>query len=559
MTRLKRSAAVLFSIRITLLILLSAAGFSTAMMAQAGDGHDFAKSATSTEPPRHTIEEEWEYTSLSAEGLDPTRFELLKARIQDGTFKSVDGIVVVKDGKILVEEYFHDHDRHKLHEIRSATKSIGSALMGIAIDQGYVTGAQDKLYSYFQERQPFKNWDERKNDITVEDVLNMTTGLDCDDMDGASAGNESNVLQATDIVRFMLDLPLVHGPGEHWAYCTGSTHLIGAVIESATGMSVQEFAEIHLLEPLNITQSKWNTAGGIAHTGGGFRMRSIDMAKFGQLYLTKGRWHGQKIISEEWINRSGMTPVEVTSDFGYGYLWWKRVFKVDGRPIRSLCAQGNGGNHIFVLPDLGLVVVLAGSAYGEIYGPAQTSMMMSKYILPAVVQDVDPHRGKPDLRAIPKTLFILCAVVLISAFILWPIGFIMRRIRARRVRDSDGRGGRLWPGMARILAGLTALVVLCLIMAFLAEVLPFNLLLNSGFSNPLGNYEVFLGTTFVTVVAAIVWIVVLLAVAQAAFMALAHRRKWWSAWERWHYAMMTLAACYFVVVMLWGGFGKIPS
>ncbi len=507
---------------------------------------------------RVSIEEDWEYTSFSAEGLDPTRFELLKTHIQDGTFRKVDSILVIKSGKILIEEYFNGYDRDKLHEIRSAMKSIGSALMGIAIDQGYITGVQDRLYAYFRELEPLQNWDVRKNEITLANVLNMTTGLDCDDMDNSSAGNEDNVLEATDIARFMLDLPVVYGPGEHWAYGTGSAHLIGAVIESATGISVQEFAKTYLFEPLNISQYKWKTSGGIAHTGGGFWMLPIDMAKFGQLYLNKGRWHGEKIISEEWIDESSKTHIQVTNDFGYGYFWWKRIFYIDGRPFPAFSAQGNGESHIFVFPDLELVVVLTGSAYEEIYGPAQTAMMMSQYILPAVVQDLDPHRGDPDLRSVPKALFVLCAVLLISALILWPIGFIIRRIRTRRVKDSDDRRARLWPCIAHILSGLAALIILCFIALFLADSQLLNLFLNSGMSHPLGILEVFLGAKFITIVAVIVWVILLLAVAQAVFMVLAYRNKWWPVWQRWHYTSVTLATCYFAIVMLWWGFGIIP-
>lgn len=505
------------------------------------------------------VEGDWEYTSFSAEGLDPTRFELLKERIQDNTFRQVDGIVVAKSGKILIEEYFNGYDRDRLHEIRSATKSIGSALLGIANDRDYITGIQDRLYTYFQERQPFLNWDERKDKITLENVLNMTTGLDCNDMDSSSEGNESNVIQATDIVQFMLDLPVVYEPGEHWAYSTGSAHLIGAVIESAAGISVQEFAKIYLFEPLDITQYEWNTSGGIAHTGGGFWMRPIDMAKFGQLYLNKGRWQGTQIISEEWTNEARKIHTKVTIDLGYGHLWWKWIFKIDEQPFPAFSAQGSGENHIFVLPDLELVVVLAGSAYNEIYGPAQTAMMMSQYILPAVVQDLDSHRNKPDLRTLPKALFVLCALLFISALLLWPIGFIMRRIRVRRSKDSASRRARLWPGMARILSGLGALTTLCLLALFLSDAHLINLVLNSGMSHPLGIFEIFLGSSFITTVTAVVWFIVLLAVIQAVFMVLAHRNKWWTPWQRWHFTVITLASCYFVIVLLLWGFGKIPS
>jgi len=515
--------------------------------------------AIESAPLTQTSEEDWEYTSFVAERLDPTRFELLKKHIQEGTFRKVDGIVIVKGGKILVEEYFNGYDRDKLHEIRSATKSFGSALMGIAVDRGYITGVQDKLYAYFREREPFQNWDIRKNEITLENVLNMTTGLDCDDMDNSAQGNEGNVIEAADIVRFMLDLPVVYGPGEHWAYSTGSAHLIGAVIESAAGISVQEFAKTCLFEPLNIRQYKWKTAGGLAHTGGGFWIRPIDMAKFGQLYLNRGRWHGQKVLSEEWIDESGKIHIEVTNDTGYGYLWWKWIFDIDGRPFPAFSAQGNGENHIFVFPDLELVVVLTGSAYQEIYGPPQTFMMISNYILPAVVQDIDSHRDKPTLRTVPKVLFSLCAVILISALILWPVGFIVRKIRASRVKKSEKRKTRLCPVAARIFSALASLIILCLMAPFLTDALTFELILNSGRSHPLGIFEVFLGTAFITIIAVIMWVAALLTLIQAVFMVLAHRNKWWTKWQRWHYTVMTLAACYFVFVVLWWGFGKMPS
>jgi CubicO group peptidase (beta-lactamase class C family) len=551
----KELKAVKMAIKLKIFSVLALLTLSLGMATGAGKKASLIELAQQSKP----VEGNWEYTTFSAEGLDPTRFELLKEPIQDNTFRKVDGIVVVKSGKILIEEYFNGYDRDKLHEIRSATKSIGSALLGIAVNKDYITDVQDKLYTYFRERQTFLNWDERKDKITLENVLNMTTGLDCNDFDSSSEGNESNVIQATDIVQFMLDLPVVYEPGEHWAYSTGSAHLIGAVIESAAGISIQEFAKIYLFEPLDITRYTWRTTGGIAHTGGGFWMRPIDMAKFGQLYLNRGRWQGKQIISEEWSDEARKIHTKVTNDLGYGHLWWKWIFKIDEQPFPAFSAQGHGENHIFVLPDLELVVVLTGSAYNESYGPAQTAMMMSQYILPAVVQDIDSHRNKPNLRTLPKALFALCAVLLISALLLWPIGFIIRRVRVRRPKDSDSRRARLWPGIARILSGLGALIILCSLALFLSDAHLFDLLLNSGMSHPLGIFEVFFGTSFITIVVAVVWFIVFLAVVQAVFMVLAHRNKWWTPWQRWHFTVITLASCYFVIVILWWGFGKIPS
>jgi CubicO group peptidase (beta-lactamase class C family) len=315
---------------------------------------------------QETTAQDWEYTSFSEEGIDPARFELLKKHIHEGTFRKVDSIVVVKTGKILIEEYFNGFSRNTLHEIRSATKSIGSALMGIAIDQNHVSGIQEKLYSYFQNRKPFKNWDVRKNDITIEHVLNMTTGFDSNDMKNSSEGNETKLIEAPDLIQFMLDLPMINDPGKQWAYSTGTAHLVGAIMEHASGLSVQEFARTFLFEPLHINRYRWNTSGGIAHTGGGFWMLPLDMAKFGQLYLDEGNWKGQKIISKEWIDQSIKNNFSVTKnlkdlglgflteragDLGHGFLWWKRTFHANSRPFSAIAAQGNGENYIFVFPD----------------------------------------------------------------------------------------------------------------------------------------------------------------------------------------------------------------
>jgi len=287
-------------------------------------------------------------------------------------------------------------------------------------------------------------------------------------------------------------------------------------------------------------------------------MLPIDMVKFGQLYLNKGFWHGQKVISEEWINESSKTHFQVTNDFGYGYLWWKRIFSIDGQSFSAFVAQGNGENHIFVFPDLDLVVVLTGSAYGEIYGPAQSSMMMSKYILPAVLQDINLHRDKPRLYTMPKILFAIFVIVMVSALILWPIGFLIHRIRIWQGKDSGDHSSRLWSGIARMFSGISAVIILFILTLFLSDPLLLELFLNSGMSYPLSILEVFLGTTIVSVVAAIVWIIVLLAATQAFFMVLAHRNKWWNVWNRWHYTAVTLTACFFCFFMLWWGFGEMP-
>ena len=288
-------------------------------------------------------------------------------------------------------------------------------------------------------------------------------------------------------------------------------------------------------------------------------MLPIDMAKFGQLFLNKGIWHGRRIISEEWIDESSKIHVQVTDDFGYGMLWWKRIFTVDGRQFQAFVAQGNGENHIFIFPDLELVIVLTGSAFGEIYGPVQVNVMMNKYILPAVVQDIDSHRDEPAFRTVPKILFALCAIIIISALIIWPVGFIIRRIRIWLGKYSgDLKAAWFWPAIARISLIIALLIIPLIIALILADTWLFELFINSGMSHPLAILEVFIGPAISAISAAILWIILLLALAQTVFVVVASRNKWWALWQRWHYAAVTLAVFYFVSHMFWWGFAQIP-
>jgi CubicO group peptidase (beta-lactamase class C family) len=490
----------------------------------------------------------WEYTSFEAQGLDRSRFEMLKQRIADGTFREINAIVVVKGGKVLVEEYFNGEDRETLHDIRSATKVIGSALLGIAIDRGFLSGVGQPLPAFFQDYAPFENWDDRKAHITLEHVLDMTTGLASDDMVGpeSSPGHEDNVLRSTDLVRFMLDLPMDANPGEHWAYSTGTAHLLGAVVARASGMTVQDFARAYLFQPLGINDYDWTVAQGWPHTGGGFRMRALDMAKLGLLYVQDGRWQDRQLVPQEWVRESGAWRIPVTVDLGYGYQWWKSSFPLDREHINTFFAAGNGGSHIFVFPDRDLVVVTTGSAFGEPYDPPQIRMMMSAYILPAVLQDEDPHRGEPDLVRVPVGLFAGCGLILASAIAGWPLVWVVRRVRRRCRNPAPGRQTAFWLGLLRLVAGLNAFAVLAYVMLFLAATSFFELVLNGGYTRPLGSLELPLGRILVPLNLG----VTVLTLGMTGIAVWSWRRKWWQLWERWHFTGTTVAAA-IIVRTLW--------
>ena len=514
------------------------------------------------DPDSDTIEirraqQRWEFTSFEAEGLDPSRFNLLKTRILDGTFKKINSIIVVKDGRILVEEYFNGKDRGTLHEIRSATKSIGSMLMGIAVGRGTPAGMHERLYEFFPDYAPFENWEERKTRITLQHVLDATTGFDSNDMtsEAKSRGHESHVLASTDLVRFMLDLPMVAEPGERWSYSTGTGHLIGPVIAQASGLSIQEFARRHLFEPLGITEYQWKVDQGWAHTGGGFRMRAIDMAKLGQLYLQNGRWGDQQVVPADWVRASAQRRIKVTEDIDHGYQWWKSSFLLDGQRLDTYFAAGNGGSHIFVFPDRNLVVAITGTAFGEIYDIPQIRMMMNKYVLPAIVQDSDPYRGEPILLRVPVIPLGVCGVLLASAFVAWPVGFAIRCVRVSRSRTvGQRRTPRYWLCILRLLASANVLIVLLFLTLILATEDTFELMLNSGYVRPLGPLELVIGRPLVVINMTITILTVLMTL--LAFVS--WRRAYWSKWERWHFSVTT-AVTFTLVSMLWcSGLAWLP-
>ena len=433
------------------------------------------------------IGDEWEMTSFDAEGLDSSRFSLLKARIIDGTFKDINGIIIVKHGKILIEEYFNGADSHVLHDMRSAGKSFTSALVGIAIDKGLIKGVDERLLSYFPGVECSNDWDTRKDDITLKHVLSMSFGFA---EPGEYPAWENARWYTVDWISEVLCQPIEYEPGSRFDYDSAAPALFGPIIEQLSGMSVRQFAEKFLFGPLGIERYRWFTLpGGQEYTGGVFRMRPRDMARFGQLYLQKGIWNGKQLISKEWVEESTRAHLLTNTqlDQHYGYYWWRETFPIDNRLIESYFASGNGGNKIYVFPTEDLVVVITAGAYDLSYGHPQVRMMMNKYILPAVIQDKDSHSVDPDLKTVPRTGFMISELVFLAALILcilWPSAFLSKPLRADQSKSSDSGSNRRWLPLIRIWIGANALVGILFVATVLGEAATLDLWLNSGYARP---------------------------------------------------------------------------
>jgi CubicO group peptidase (beta-lactamase class C family) len=350
-------------------------------------------------------------STASAEGLDGTKLAGLRKAIEDGTFQRITSVAVAVDGKLAYEAYFNGDERETQHDIRSASKTVTSMLIGLAIARGAISGVDAKVFSFFPERrEKIKNPDPRKLQVTIEDLLTMSSLLECDDNNEFSSGNEERMYVTEDWLGFVLDLPIkgfapwVTKPqdspyGRSFSYCTAGVFALGAVLERATGRTVPDFAREALFAPLGIDKVTWlHSPLGLTQTGGGTRFRSRDLLKLGQLYLDGGRWHGRQVVPEAWVAASTAAHVQATETDTYGYLWWRRDFTAGERKFPTFYMSGNGGNKVVVVPSAKLVAVITSTLYNTRGMHQQTDKLLADYILAAL-----PSRKDGGSQAAPNT------------------------------------------------------------------------------------------------------------------------------------------------------------
>lgn len=331
----------------------------------------------------------------AAADLDQGLLKKLEEGIRGDEFERVTSVLLSIDGELVYEKYFSGADRKTMHNTRSATKTVASMLIGIAIDRGHLPGVDAKVFNYFKDHR-VAHPDPRKQNITVEDLLTMSSLLECDDDNRHSRGNEERMYLIEDWVGFFLDLPIKGFPpwvtppekssfGRSFAYCTAGVTTLGAVIEKATGKQVEDFAREALFAPLGIGEVEWPYSPlGLAQTGGGARMTSRDFVKLGSLYLQGGRWDGRQVISKQWVEVSTADHVRANDTETYGYLWWKRAFTVGERKYPAYFMTGNGGNKVVVVPSAGLVAVITATLYNTRGMHQQSARILTDYLLAAL-------------------------------------------------------------------------------------------------------------------------------------------------------------------------------
>ncbi|HSB21290.1 MAG TPA: serine hydrolase [Anaeromyxobacteraceae bacterium] len=299
--------------------------------------------------------------------------------------------------RVAYERYFDDGGAQALRNTRSATKTVTGLLASIAIDKGVLPSVSTPVLPYFPDKLPLAHPDRRKAEITVEDLLTMSSLLECDDQNSFSRGNEERMYIIEDWVKFTLDLPIKGFPGwtappgkskygRAFSYCTAGATTLGVLLERATRRKTEDFAQETLFGPLGAEPLEWqHLPTGEAMGGGGLGLRSRDLAKLGQLYVSGGIWKGGRIVSEGWIKASLTPHAQIDEVFDYGYLLWLRSFSAPGGPKHATAIMnGTGGNKVIVIPDLDMVVVITTTNY-RVKGAHEISeKLLTDYVLAAV-------------------------------------------------------------------------------------------------------------------------------------------------------------------------------
>ncbi|MEO8426776.1 MAG: serine hydrolase [Verrucomicrobiota bacterium] len=357
--------------------------------AEVPEGMWFARRSPGNAPYQFTasvppdLKDGLEVGSLQDAGLNVALIGKMVEQIANETHRNVDSVLLIRKGKLVLEEYFYQYDRDKLHQLRSATKSVVSGLVGIALDKKLIASKDEKVVALFPEYE-IKNLSEEKRAITVEHLLACESGLACEDANPESPGEEQKMNASPDWVQFILDLPMVAPPGKTGRYCTGGVIMLGRIVEKASGQRLPDFATDNLFGKLGITNYRWNFKPDSSSFDDAcqLHLRPRDMAKLGLLYMNEGQWKGRQVISPEWVKAS-LSKHSVVRGTDYGYLWWRQWLNVNGTRVDGVTAKGNGGQRIYLWPSLDLLVVITGASYNE---QSPSDEIQVKYILPAAMR-----------------------------------------------------------------------------------------------------------------------------------------------------------------------------
>lgn len=348
-----------------------------------------------------SIDDGWEIASPDSVGMDGAQLCTIAARLEQRATK-VHSVVVVRHGKLVFERYFPGYDQpwgqpegqHEFtattkHDMRSVTKSVTSLLVGIAIDRKLIAGVDEPVLKFFPDTAAVKQpgWDA----ITLRHLLTMSSGIKWDEaLAWTDPKNDGpHLVSEADPIGYVLARPVVARPDALWTYNGGGTELLGNILEHVSGKPLEAFAREALFQPLGITDVEWRAyKNGKIAAAAGLRLRPRDAAKIGQLVLNRGQWNGQQVVSAEWIAQSITPRFQAVGYFGgtlfYGYQWWMGRSLAGGRDIKWVAAFGWGGQRIFIVPELDLVMMTTTAQYGQPKEGLAAIDILSNIVIPSV-------------------------------------------------------------------------------------------------------------------------------------------------------------------------------
>jgi len=321
-------------------------------------------------------------------GIDTDALESLYSEMAREPHHDLKGIVIVHSGRLVSEHYFNGDSVDTLHDIRSATKSIASLLMGIALQKGLVHGIDDSIALYLPGLPR-----DGKEKITIKDLLNMRSGLDADDGVPSSPGGEDALDKSSDWIRTVYEVPMKDAPGAKYNYCSINAFLTGAIVENVSHMPLDKFATANLFKPLEIQSYRWRQVPVNRITGqGNLSITTRDLAAIGELMRNDGVVNGSRVVSHEWIERSLASQVAISNsdpyaDF-YGYMWYTKAEPIGDHTVEVHFASGNGGNKIYIVPSLRMVIAITSSAYNTNYGQRRSQDVLWKILAATRSDDI---------------------------------------------------------------------------------------------------------------------------------------------------------------------------
>lgn len=333
-----------------------------------------------------------DYKNPYTSGLDAEKLYELETKISNGDYGDIHSLIIIRNDQIVFENYYSNYEREDLHPVGGATQSIVSAILGVTLKEDSTIGLRDRIVDLLPQHQKYFDNVPQKDQIELRHLLTNTSGLWWDEWTHPFGSDENDAFAmslSNDWIGNVLSTPMIREPGDEFNYNSGNGILMALVLQNVTGSDLEDYAQEKLFDPLEIRDWKWErTPGGYVNSSWGLHMRPMDLAKIGYLYLQEGRWNEQEIFDQSWTSRSTRFREWISGYFNYSYFWWR--FSSTADVVRRLNANdvffawGDGGQFLFVIPHLDMVVATTAGNFGN--NETISITMLRDYIFDSVEQ-----------------------------------------------------------------------------------------------------------------------------------------------------------------------------